>query len=150
MRRNKEINKAIFAVSSVFNVPVEDITSSRRSCAIPRQVAAFVARAKTPCSTAEISRNLGYSDHSSFPHSIRAVNARRQEDQHFNRRVVMCLELFSKGERVKARETGGQKMEREKKIRAIVKNGRLLTPEGYERPTHEAMRAKIYGERRYQ
>ncbi len=150
MKPNKEVIKAARVVSAVFDVPLKEIMSKSRQSAIPRQAALYVARAKTPCSNNIISLSLGYADHSTFNHAMRAVVERRQNDPHFNRRINQCLKKYGRGSRaVEKRETGREKMLRERSVRRIVKAPRLVDTQGYEHVGHYAYREKLYAGRTY-
>lgn len=70
------------AVCKYFNVPANEIESSRRQGAIvyPRQIAFFLARNCTAYSYPQIGRRFGNRDHTTIMHGCRRIEERMKTD----------------------------------------------------------------------
>jgi chromosomal replication initiator protein len=72
-------------VSRHFNLDVKDMKSKRRTDAIafPRQIAMYLARTLTECSTTEIGEAFGGKDHTTVMHACNKIKGKMQSDPYF-------------------------------------------------------------------
>jgi chromosomal replication initiator protein len=72
-------------VAHHFNLDVKDMKSKRRTDAVafPRQIAMYLARTLTECSTTEIGEAFGGKDHTTVMHACNKIKAKMQGDPYF-------------------------------------------------------------------
>lgn len=72
-------------VARHFNLDIKDMKSKRRTDAIafPRQIAMYLARTLTECSTTEIGEAFGGKDHTTVMHACNKIKAKMQSDPYF-------------------------------------------------------------------
>jgi chromosomal replication initiator protein len=72
-------------VSHHFNLDVKDMKSKRRTDAIafPRQIAMYLARVLTECSTTEIGDSFGGKDHTTVMHACNKIKKKMTSDPYF-------------------------------------------------------------------
>ena len=72
-------------VASHFNLDLKDMKSKRRTDAIafPRQIAMYLARTLTECSTTEIGDAFGGKDHTTVMHACNKIKAKMTSDPYF-------------------------------------------------------------------
>ena len=86
---NPSIQEIIDAVTSFYDVKLNDLLSKRRhkSVALPRQVCMWLARKHTRYSLEEIGGYFGGRDHTTVMHAIRAIECRRDGEPHFSQDI---------------------------------------------------------------
>jgi chromosomal replication initiator protein len=72
-------------VAKHFNLDIKDMRSKRRTDAIafPRQIAMYLARTLTECSTTEIGENFGGKDHTTVMHACNKIKSKMSSDPYF-------------------------------------------------------------------
>jgi chromosomal replication initiator protein len=72
-------------VANHFNLDLKDMKSKRRTDAIafPRQIAMYLARTLTECSTTEIGDTFGGKDHTTVMHACNKIKAKMTSDPYF-------------------------------------------------------------------
>ena len=72
-------------VAHHFNLDVKDMKSKRRTDAVafPRQIAMYMARTLTECSTTEIGEAFGGKDHTTVMHACNKIKTKMQGDPYF-------------------------------------------------------------------
>jgi len=72
-------------VASQFNLNIKDMKSRRRTDAIafPRQVAMYLTRTLTECSTTEIGESYGGRDHTTVMHACEKIKQKMNSDPYF-------------------------------------------------------------------
>jgi hypothetical protein len=90
----KEIQKCI---SKHFNIPMNELLSSRRLAKIvrPRQIGFYLARKLTTRSLPEIGRKFGGKDHSTILHACRKIEERMAGDPSLARTVAELEAQFA-------------------------------------------------------
>ena len=81
-------------VAEYYQLKVGELRSrnNAKSIAMPRQVAMYLCKSLTNSSLPEIGKNFGGKHHSTVIHSIKKVEAMRQNDQAFNTLVHSLIE----------------------------------------------------------
>lgn len=74
-KKNITIDNIIKEVASYFNLSSQDLKNKRRnqSVAFPRQIAMYIARSVTECSTTEIGLEFGGRDHTTIMHGCQKI-----------------------------------------------------------------------------
>ncbi|MBI1338327.1 MAG: chromosomal replication initiator protein DnaA [Phycisphaera sp.] len=94
--RNAQVTlqQIIDVVTAHYNVRLADLQSKRRHKSItePRQVCMWLARKRTRFSLEEIGGYFGGRDHTTVMHSIRSVEDRNTQDEHFRQQVEMMTQ----------------------------------------------------------
>jgi chromosomal replication initiator protein len=77
------------AVAKIFHVPIAELREkdSKRTVAVPRQVAMYLASQMTGASLPEIGQYFGGKHHTTVMHSIAKIDEHRQTDQALDRVV---------------------------------------------------------------
>jgi chromosomal replication initiator protein len=72
-------------VAKHFNLDIKDMRSKRRTDAIafPRQIAMYLARTLTECSTTEIGEGFGGKDHTTVMHACNKIKSKMASDPYF-------------------------------------------------------------------
>ena len=80
-----QINDIQAVVAKHFNLDLKDMRSKRRTDAIafPRQIAMYLARTLTECSTTEIGESFGGKDHTTVMHACNKIKTKMSSDPYF-------------------------------------------------------------------
>jgi chromosomal replication initiator protein len=80
--RKKTIEAIQRAVADLFGLSVEELIeeSTRRTVAVPRQIAMYLAKQMTEASLPEIGRQFGGKHHTTVMHSIAKIEEQRRTD----------------------------------------------------------------------
>jgi chromosomal replication initiator protein len=81
-------------VARHFNLDIKDMKSKRRTDAVafPRQIAMYLARTLTECSTTEIGESFGGKDHTTVMHACNKIKAKMQSDPYFTALVNKIIQ----------------------------------------------------------
>ncbi len=88
----------LVAVGSFYNVPVEDIVSSRRTAdlVLPRQIAMFLLRRELGLSFPRIGQEMGGKDHTTIMHGVGRIEREKASNEKVQEELSMLKEhLFS-------------------------------------------------------
>ena len=82
LNQNITIDRVQRVVSEYFNITLTDIKSKKRTKQItyPRQIAMYIIREITDCSTTEIGLEFGGRDHTTVMHSCQKIEDRMKVD----------------------------------------------------------------------
>jgi len=83
-------------VADYYQLKLGDLKSrnNSKSIAMPRQIAMYLCKGLTSASLPEIGRSFGGKHHSTVIHSIREIEALRQQDGNFNNLIHNFMETF--------------------------------------------------------
>lgn len=94
--RGSTIEAIQLAVADLFGLSVEELrqSSTRRTMAVPRQIAIYLAKQMTDASLPEIGRCFGGKHHTTVMHSIAKIDEQRRTDAAMNKTVETLLDTL--------------------------------------------------------
>lgn len=80
-------------VCEYYGLKPQDIKARKRTrdIAFPRQVAMFLSKVLTDSSLSDIGKNFGGKDHSTVIHACKQIEARKEKDEDFNKRLEYLI-----------------------------------------------------------